>query len=68
MVLDIITGVLERDTLAPYLFLLCIDYVLRTLKDLIEENDFSFKKRYPAETLTGADYTDDLEILVNIAA
>ena len=27
---DIIAGVLQGDTLAPYLFIICLDYVLRT--------------------------------------
>ena len=28
---DIVAGVLQGDTLAPYLFIICLDYVLRTL-------------------------------------
>ena len=28
---DIVTGVLQGNTLAPYLFIICLDYVLRTL-------------------------------------
>ena len=27
---DIVAGVLQWDTLAPYLFIICLDYVLRT--------------------------------------
>ena len=27
---DIVAGVLQGDTLAPYLFIICLDYVLRT--------------------------------------
>ena len=30
---DIVAGVLQGDTLAPYLFIICLDYVLRTLID-----------------------------------
>ena len=37
---DIIAGVLQGDTLAPYLFIICLDYVLRTLIDKIRENSF----------------------------
>ena len=28
---DTVSGVLQGDTLAPYLFIICLDYVLRTL-------------------------------------
>ena len=36
----IVTGVLEGDTLAPYLFIICLDYVLRTSINKIKENGF----------------------------
>ena len=29
---EIVAGVLQGDTLAPYLFIVCLDYVLRTSK------------------------------------
>ncbi len=32
---DILAGVLQRDTQLPYLFIICLDYVLRTLIDKI---------------------------------
>ena len=32
---DIVIGVLQGDTLAPYLFIICLDYVLRTSIDNI---------------------------------
>ena len=34
---DIVVGVLQGDTLAPYLFIICLDYVLRTSIDKIRE-------------------------------
>ena len=37
---DIVAGVLQEDTLAPYLFIICLDYVLRTSMDLMKENGF----------------------------
>ena len=37
---DIVAGVLQGDTLAPYLFFICQDYVLRTSIDKIRENGF----------------------------
>ena len=61
---DIVAGVLQGDTLAPYLFIICLDYVLRTSIDKIRENGFELtkrrSKRYPAKTITDADYADDL--------
>ena len=63
---DIVAGVLQGDTLAPYLFIICLDYVLRTSIDKIRENGFELTKKrsrkYPAKTITDADYTDDIAI------
>ena len=67
---DIVAGVLQRDTLVPYLFIICLDYVLRTSIDKIRENGFALTKkssrRYPAKTITDADNADDIAILANI--
>ena len=61
---DIVAGVLQGDTLAPYIFIICLDYVLRTSIDKIKENGFELTKkrsrRYPATTITDADYADDI--------
>ena len=66
---DIVAGVLQEDTLAPYLFIICLDYVLRTSIDNIRENGFELTKkrsrRYPAKTITDADYADDIALLAN---
>ena len=66
---NIEAGVLKGDTLAPYLFIFCLDYVLRTSIDKIRKNGFELKKkrstRYPAKTITDADYADDITILAN---
>ena len=66
---DIVAGVLQGDTLAPYLFIICLDYVLRTSIDKIKENGFELTKkrsrRYPAKTITDADHTDYIAILAN---
>ena len=66
---DIVAGVLQGDTLAPYLFIICLDYVLRKSIDKIKGNGFELTKkrsrRYPAKTITGADYADDIAILTN---
>ena len=49
---DIVAGVLQGDTLAPYLFIICLEYVLRISIGLTKENGFKLAKersiRYPA--------------------
>ena len=66
---DIIGGVLQGDMLPPYLFINRLDYVFRTSIDKIRENGFEMTKkrstRYPATTITDADYADDKAILAN---
>ena len=66
---DIVAEVLQGDTLAPYLFIICLDYVLRTSVDKIRENGFELMKkksrRYPAKTITDADYANDIVLLAN---
>ena len=56
---DVVTGVLQGDRVAPYLFIICLDYVLRTSIDKIRENGLEVikkrSKRYPAKTITDAD-------------
>ena len=67
-----IVGVLQGDTLSPYIFMITLDYVLRTSIDKIKENGFELTKkrsrRYPAKTITDADYADDIVILANTPA
>ena len=66
---DIVAGVQQGDKLTPYLFIICLDYVLRTSIDKIKENSFELTKkrsrRYPAKTITDADYADDIAPLTN---
>ena len=54
---------------SPYLFIICLDYVLRTLIDEIKENGFEHTKkrsrRYPAKTITDI---DNIAILANAPA
>ena len=69
---DIVAGVLQGDTSATYLFIICLDYVLRTSIDRMKGNGFKLTKersrRYPAQTITGADYANDIAFLANIPA
>ena len=66
---DIVAGVLQGDTLVPHLFNICLDYMVKTSIDKIKDNGFKLTKersrRYPAQTITNADYADDIELLAN---
>ena len=59
-----VAGVLQGDTLAPYTFIICLDYVLRMSIDLMKENGFKLAKersrRLPAQTIIDADYPDNI--------
>ena len=61
---DIVAGVLQGDTLAPYPFITCLDYFGK-----IKENGIELTKkrsrRYPVKIITDADYADDIAILAN---
>ena len=41
---DSVAGVLQGDILAPYLFIICLNYVLRTSNGLMKENGFKLAK------------------------
>ena len=64
---DILAGVLQGDTLAPFLFVICLYYVLRTSVDKFSEYGFRLEpkksRRYPAKIITYADYADVLALL-----
>ena len=64
-----VADVLQEDTLAPYLFIISLDNVLRTSIDLMKENGFKLAKerirKYPTQTITDTDYTDDIALLAN---
>ena len=66
---DIVAGVLQWKTLAPYLIIISLDYVLRISEEKIKENGFELtqkrSRRYPAKTITDADYADVIGILAN---
>ena len=68
---NVVAGVLQGDTLTPYLFLICLDYVLRTI-DKMKDNGFKLTKersrRYPAQAITDADYANVIALLANTPA
>ena len=69
---DMVEGMLQEDTLVPYHFIICLDYVLRTSIDKMKDNVFKLtderRRRYSTHTITDADYTDDIELLANTPA
>ena len=68
---DIVAGVLQVDTLAPYLFIICLDYLLRTSIDKMKDDGFKLTKeriRYSAQTITDSNYADDIALLANTPA
>ena len=66
--IDILAGILQGDTLAPFLFILVLDYVLRKSLDLNYSNGLQLhprkSSRVPAVHLTDADFADDLALIV----
>ena len=69
---NIVEGVLQGNTLTLYLFIICLDYVLRTSIDKRKDQSFKLTKersrRNPAQTITDADYADDITFLANTPA
>ena len=66
---DVVACVQQGDTLAPYLFVICVDYVHRTSIDKIKENGSKLTKersrRYPKQAITDADYADNIVLLAD---
>ena len=67
---DMVTGMLLGDALAPYLFTICLDYGLRMSIDLQKGLKLAKERsrRYPTQTITDADYADDIALLANTPA
>ena len=63
---EILSGVLQGDTLAPYLFIVCLDYAMR-IATTDKQLGFTLKKarsrRHPAVTVTDADFADDIALI-----
>ena len=62
---NIVAGILEGNTSAPYIIIICQDYVLQTLIDPINENGFTLKRsrRFTSKSITDANFADDLELI-----
>ena len=57
---DIVACVPQGDKLAPYLFIICLDYGFKLAKER--------SRRYPTQTITDVDYADDIALLANTPA
>ena len=66
---EITTGILQGYTLATFLFILCLDYILKISVDINAELGFTLterrSRRYPATHITDIDYADDIAITTN---
>ena len=66
---EILAGVLQGDTLAPFLFIVALDYSLRMATTNAEETGFLItpqrSRRHPATILTDTDYADDIALTSN---
>ena len=64
------SGVLQGDTLAPFLFIIVLNYVLRLSLDSINDKGMQihprWSQRHPARFLTDLDFADDLALVSEI--
>lgn len=65
-IFEILAGVLQGDTLAPYLFAIVIDYIMTVAIDAVPDVGFTIKparsRRVKAEKLIDADFADDIAL------
>ena len=64
---SILSGILQGDTLAPFLFIIVVDYILRMSVDKNHTKGYELKprlgSRHPAIHLTDADFADDIALV-----
>ncbi|CAH1268778.1 Hypp3984 [Branchiostoma lanceolatum] len=61
---EIQTGVLQGDTLAPYLFVIVLDYTIRVaIEGMEEELGFQLVRRIGPRTVTYLDFADDITLI-----
>ena len=62
-----LAGILQGDTLAPFLFIMVVDYIMRVSVDTISEKGYLLHprrgSRQPAEYLTDTDFADDIALI-----
>ena len=69
---DILAGVLQGDTLAPYLFVIVVDYCMKLTMEKHPDIGFTIKparsKRHKAVKLADTEFADDIALLTNTIA
>ena len=62
-----LAGILQGDTLAPFLFIMVVDYIMRVSVDTIAEKGYLLDprrgSRQPAEYLTDTDFADEIALI-----
>ena len=61
---NIVAGALKKDTLAPYLFIISQDYVLRTSVDIMIEYVFKLPKEITVDKIHVASHSNSLPLSV----
>ena len=60
-------GVLQDDTLAPFLFIIALDYAMRSGTEGYEDLGFTLTEkrshRFPAVMITDTDFADDIALI-----
>ena len=64
---NIVIAVLQGDTLVPYMFIICLDYVLWMFIDWIKEKakKKARSRQYQTKTETDEDYANNLALFAN---
>ena len=66
---DIINGLLQVDTRAPFLCIICLDYILKKSLDSNSNLGFTLtkrkSKRYLSVHITDIDYADDIAVITD---
>ena len=64
--IDVTTGVLQGDVLAPFLFAVLVDYLLKKATSQLDSGVVTHprrSRRQPAKSLNYLDFTDDIALL-----
>ena len=68
-VFQIVAGILQGNTLAPFLFIIVLDYILRITLEVNNNKGLLIKprgsRRHPAKYITDLDFADDIAIPSN---